>query len=763
MENTNIGEEITLMACFKKQVYESEDYTFRIIIANGGNKKENKFPPKMDSGADFMAKGNFAAPEYPDQPIEMVGEWRYDTKYKTYSFAVSYIIPTLPKNEKDSMCFLKTIKGIGKTLAERICKEYDGDLEAAAQDEELLVATVKGMSVNKAKEVCARIKQINASVELTKLLKNIVPGEVIKKITAKYGTKALEMVTNNPYKMVEDRAISFSEADTIALAMGRSKTDEERIRFAIISSIRAIKARTAAIVVLKTELDKIVSQKLSINNAFISVVMDKMFSNRELISAKNYCYLVDDYKTEKVLADKIVKYVNSEIPPMDIQKYLQSFEDWKQNNGKIALAEQQEEAVKAVAENHLSVLTGGPGTGKTATLKAIMETYRAAFPGSNITLMAPTGLASKRMAEACGMDAQTIHKTLGLIPSECDAGFDDANGLSIDGGLIIVDEFSMVGIHLAKFLFDNIVFKPDTRIVIVGDIDQLPPVSPGAVLDDLISCREVKVTRLTKNFRQEAGSPIIDGAYAVNAGDNNLKFTGNFQYQSIENRDIDIETKDILEEIKKAFANSIKQYGLVNTFVLCPMRKSEKDKDGNITTKTLLSTSSLNPILRDIANPMAPGKNFYKSGSRLFREGDRVINLKNTEDALNGEIGFIRKIDTEDVPVITVDFSGELVEFTADKVKHLDLAYCITVHKSQGCEYQSVIYPASMTQAAMLQRNLLYTAITRAKKNFLVIGNRNAIKKSVVTVKDKTKKDFLAARISVGANPDILKQLQGKN
>lgn len=352
------------------------------------------------------------------------------------------------------------------------------------------------------------------------------------------------------------------------------------------------------------------------------------------------------------------------------------------------------------------------------------------------------------MASACGAPALTIHKTLGLIPADNDAGFDDSDGLSIDGGLVIVDEVSMVGIHLAKFLFDAVILKPDTRIVLVGDVDQLPPVSPGAVLDDLISCNRVTVTRLNRNFRQEAGSAIVDAAYAINEGNPNLVFGGNFRMRVVENDNTEIETMGILDNVKRAFKWSMDEFGVDQTYVLSPKRKMKPKKDGKDCIDTVLSTMYLNPILRDIANPAAPGKEFLKSGQRLFREGDRVVNLKNSAEVLNGEIGHIKKIMKEDIPVVVVDFDdGVEVEYTPDRLKELDWAYAITVHKSQGCEYDSIIYPTSMTHGAMLQRNLLYTAVTRAKKSAVIIGDKESLKKSIATVKSKVKKDLLSARI----------------
>lgn len=745
MPTIKLGEEVSIAVTYKKTIFSGDNFFIIAVIAPN---IQEQFPELHEGeSVEFTAKGRFTPPDYKGQTLELVGEWRYDIKRKEYSFAVQYTIPSLPCSREDSICFLKTIPGIGEKLATKICDEYQNNLETATMDEEALVASVKGMSISRASSLCNAIRRINASVELTRLLRDVVPGDTIRKIAIKYGSNAIDVVTQNPYKMVEDRAVPFKDTDLIALSLGGDKSNKERLTAGIVSNVTVLKNRSAAIIVEKDLLQKAVIQTLGVDESIINEQFDALYKKGVIVSAGKYCYLRNDFITERDLSEKITQYCTEKVFSDDAATYLSKFNDWKKLHHNVQFAENQEKAVRAVATNFLSVVTGGPGTGKTTVLKAIMETYRMAFPKGNITLMAPTGLASKRMSSACSKEAKTLHSTLGLVPSDCDAGFNDADGLSIDGGLVVIDEFSMVGIYLSKFLFDAVVFAKDVRIVIVGDIDQLPPVSAGSVLDDLICCGQVTVTRLNRNFRQEAGSSIIDGAYAINAGNTNLAFSDDFQFKEVFDKNIEIETQNILEEVKKSFIESVAVYGLAQTYVLAPQRKSEV-KDGVVSTRTLLSTSSLNPILRDIINPAAPGKAYCKSGSHIFRVGDRVINLKNTQAVLNGEIGIIKRIETAEVTSIVVDFSGGEVEYTPDTFKQLELAYSITIHKSQGCEYDSVIIPSSMTQECMLQRNLLYTAVTRAKKSVSIIGSREALNKSVLTVKSKTKRGLLAARIA---------------
>lgn len=747
------GDMVTLTVVYAKTVFEDENFRILNTVAAYD---ENKFPyPSNDKRVEVMVKGLFPQPDYPQQTLEVTGEWRYDQRHKQYTIAVEYAIPLLPTTETGVYRFTKAIPGLGEVTAKRIAQKFKHGFvlpNGSCPDADWLMAAVKGLRESKANALYQQLRRINTTGELTRLLKNCVSGQTIRNIANRYGTTALDIVNTNPYRLFVDRVVQFSSADEIAMATGIAVDDSRRIRAGILSQIRARKERRAAIIAEKDFVIGNSIQLLHLPEEIIVNEFNAMMQERVLVSAGKYCYTKDDFDTERNLALKVTEYVRAakNIPTSDAKLFADKFEEWKNENPNIQLAERQQIAVQVVANNYLSVLTGGPGTGKTTVLKAIIETYRRANPDKNITLMAPTGLAAKRMAEACGMPARTIHKTLNLIPTPCEAGFDDSDGLSIDGGLVIVDEFSMVGIHLANFLFKAILLKPDTRLVLVGDVDQLPPVSPGAVLDGLISCGQITVTRLNRNFRQEAGSAIVDAACAINDGNTNLKFGGNFRMRVIENAEnIDEETQNILETVKKAFKWSCDTFGEAQTYVLTPKRKAKPKKDGQDCIETLLSANHLNPLLRDIVNPPAADKNYFKTGARTFREGDRVINLKNTVEVLNGEIGYIDKIDKTDVVMVTVNYDGVLVEYSPDRLKELDLAYAVTVHKVQGCEYASVIYPTSSTHGSMMQRNLLYTAVTRAKKSVVIIGSKSSLEKTIQTVKSKVKQDLLSARIQV--------------
>ncbi len=751
-----VGEETCIVADFEASLHDSDDFQ---VLSMTAPFDPDRFPVGFKGPvAVFIAKGRFARPDFKGQSIELHGEWRYDNVYKNYAFTVQYIIPTLPTTKEGVFQFIKTMSGIGPVTAKAVYERYGSDLALAVEDISVLIAEVKGMTQNKASVFCNIVKRINVIAELTKLLQDNIPGMEIRAIAARYGQDASKVVSDNPYKMTEDKVVSFETADKVAIALGWDRLNERRLRAGILCAMRTIKFQTSAIIVDKTSLHRMSKKLLDVDESALHDMYDTLREERVIVTAGKYWYIYEDYLTEYELGEKVVEYITKGKSDLDAERFNKAFNRWQKKHPDIHLADKQQEGVRSVANNYISVVTGGPGTGKTTVLKAVMETYKEAF-GKNgtsppITLMAPTGLAAKRMAESCGRRALTIHKQLGLIPADNEAGFNDDNGMSIDGGLVIIDELSMLGIHLFKFVMDAVVLRQDTRIVLVGDIDQLPPVSPGAVLADLITSKQVQVTRLTKNFRQEAGSAIVDAAYAINDGTlTNETFDQYFsdkntdlRFRDAQKGNLEDEVFDIIEKVKLAFGWSIKKYTLEQTYVLTPQRKTTI-KDGRVTVETMLSSNYLNPILRDIANPASADKKYFKSGKRTFREGDRVINLKNTNEVINGDIGTIVRVETGDLAKVIVDFYGTEVEYTPDKLSALDLAYCITVHKSQGCEFDSVIYPTSMTQGVMLQRNLLYTAVTRAKKHMLMIGSRESVLEAVRRTGAKTKRDLLAARI----------------
>lgn len=756
--NTSLGHTVSLVAEYRKTRYESERFQ---IVTMKSQRDPSTIPDEVRPGEiypEFCVKGYFSRPDFQGQTFELTGEWRYDKVRKEYAFSADFVIPALPTTEEGCEQFIrKNVRGVGKKTAHKIISVYGSDLIAATSDPEVLAGRIKGLSLSKAMELSRMVEAMSSVAQITRLLKNLVDGETIRKIALAYGDEAVKMVKESPYLMA--MTIGFSNSDRVGKAMGWKCDADERIAAALECAFYSLRAQTSSIILNKLMLFNATSKTLNIgtsgptvSNQRIEEVFKQLCESHKFYATpgkKTFVYLFEDYQMEVLLAKEIVKYNSSKCSPENRSKYLRCYGNWVKNHPNIKLAPEQSLAVQTVADHKISVVTGGPGTGKTTVLQAVMETYKKAFPKSPITLMAPTGLASKRMSDSCGLRANTIHKTVGLVPAQNPSGFAVAQAIKIPGGLVIVDEYSMVGFHLTSFLFSQTDLREDTRIVIVGDIDQLPSVSPGAVLDDMIRCGQIPVTRLTYNFRQAQGSNIATVAYAVNNGDiSQVKFGGDCLFEAIPATNIIQETERILDTIKRKFLEGVKKYGLEQTYVLSPTHHI-RTKDEKELYKYALSTDNLNLVLQELVNPLDADKAFVKCGTITLRVGDRVMNTKNTEECINGDIGFIKSISKEDnVTSVMVEFGdGVLVEYTADKIKNLDLAYAITIHKSQGCEFKYIIMPASMTQESMLQRKLLYTAITRAKILFEAVGNMEAIRQAVRFTPPTQYKELLGLRI----------------
>lgn len=732
-----LGEKTTISAAYVKDNVEKNGW--RVSVFEGTVRKEF-FPDQLCDGMEgkktnFVAKGTFT-PAYEGELLDLTGEWTYEKKRKEYIFSIEFAVPNVPCDPKDVMTFLThAVKGIGPVMAKDIFDWCGGDLTKVSNEPVLAAASVKRLTERKAKLLAAKIEEASISASLSRLLNSVVDSRIIHRLVTTYGRDAYEMVTKSPYDSVS--LIGFDAADTIALAQKFDKTSPARIRGAALSALAEIKAKNNSILADRRfhlrKMGELLDRRVPAGICtpeMVNNIIHAMIDDKTLGVTKSFVYLYEDFVMEKTLAQKIYDLGQETASEEEAARFCAAFDKWQENNPNIHLHINQSNAVYGAA-NLFSVVTGGPGTGKTTVLKAIMETYEILFPDSPITLMAPTGLAAKRMTESCERNAKTIHKALNLVPAPTASGFDDSNGQQIHGGLIIVDEFSMVGIHLANFLISAIDIRQDTRIVFVGDVDQLPPVTPGTVLKDLIDCERVHVTRLTKNFRQAGGSNIADVAVKVNTGNiKGLTFKDDCIFTAAAN---DAEIRDLVE---KEFLKSVSEFGLEQTYVITPTHKNEKDP---------LSSNSLNKRLQELVNPSATEVSI---GNWVFRVGDRVINKKNTDEVINGDIGVIEEIIPEDIGVsLRIMFSGNEVVLPPERLKNLELAYAITVHSSQGCEFKSVITPISESHHMMLSRNLTYTAITRAKKKMHLIGIRSEMDASIANIKEGAAGDMLCKRI----------------
>ena len=378
------------------------------------------------------------------------------------------------------------------------------------------------------------------------------------------------------------------------------------------------------------------------------------------------------------------------------------------------MSQRQSVAVYMAFRHNLSIVTGPPGTGKTTILRAVIEVFKHLFPESKIMLAAPTGRASQRMVESTGSEAKTLHSLLGLVAEEQEEGFEkDKRNAPLDAGLIIIDETSMIDMSLARVFFNRI--NPGTKIVLVGDVNQLQSVGAGDVFREMIDCGIIPVTTLTEIFRQKEGSLIAKNAALINEGDTSLEIQSNVERDEF----VLVRTKtqeEAADEICRIFCELVQRHGVEHVQILSPLR-----------TDGAASSGQLNRTIREIVNPVRDDSPDLKVGGNYFRLNDKVMQNKNNKKASNGDIGFIRNIshDENGELKVTIAFSNSrVVEYGLADMEHIELAYAMTIHKAMGSEFGVVIVPMIRSHMRMLKKNLVYTAVTRAKEKVVLVGEK---------------------------------------
>lgn len=451
----------------------------------------------------------------------------------------------------------------------------------------------------------------------------------------------------------------------------------------------------------------------------------RLINDGKLMTFQGNVYRASAAAAEAYLAYLAARRVNvklkSIIPDLD------TILDREETKLSICMAEEQRAAVKTALTKRLSVITGGPGTGKTLIQHAVLDIYMQHNPDKKVCCCAPTGRAARRMAQSTGYPASTIHKALGLY-----AGDDGTYGepQPLDADLVLVDEVSMLDIYIAGYLFEAL--KDDAQIVLIGDADQLPSVGPGAVLSEIIESECVPVVRLDKVFRQNAGSRIATNAKLIRHGNLGLEYGNDFQF---------VESGDLSESAKlvaETYMREIAKYGVDNVALLAPYRQ-----------KTETGVNALNETIRDLVNPPDVSKPEVKTGKRLFRLGDKVMQIKNYEDINNGDIGYVKAVHTVgNETSVQIDFGeGKIKWYESDDLNMLDLGYASTIHKSQGSEYTSVIINLQCAHSIMLTRQLIYTAITRGKERVIIVGERRALCIAINKKDTEKRGTCLSARI----------------
>lgn len=732
--------------CVEKIVFRNEDngYTVLTLVEDGEEVTCVGTFQYIGEGESVEAEGDYIAhPTYGEQ----FRVSRYEIKAPEDIVAIERYLAS------------GAVKGIGAVMAARIVKRFKKDTFRIIEEEPERLTEVKGISQKKAMEIADQLQEKkDMRAAMIFLQQYGITSSLAVKIYNQYGPELYTVLKNNPYRLADDiSGVGFRIADEIAMRAGIRADSDFRIRSGILYSL--MRASSAGHVylpmdeltaytgrLLQVELDSIEKHVMDLamdKKVVIKAEESKAQESRTLIYTAAYYYM--ELNSARLLHDLNIE---ADIPEQEIEKKLSVIE----KDAEIELDELQRRAVIEAVKHGLTVITGGPGTGKTTTINAIIKYFEEEY--LEVLLAAPTGRAAKRMTEATGCEAKTIHRLL-----ELNGGSSEATGNAVferneqnplEADVIIIDEMSMVDISLMHALLKAI--NIGTRLILVGDVNQLPSVGPGNVLKDIIRSEEFPVVCLTKIFRQATQSDIVVNAHKINRGESVTLDNHSKDFLFLKRDDVNVIISVIITLIQKKLPNYVNARAL-DIQVLTPMRKGQ------------LGVERLNVILQQYLNPPAKDKREKELAGGLFREGDKVMQIKNNyqlewelrsgqgitvergSGIFNGDMGVIRTIN-EFSELITVEFDeGRFVEYSYKQLEELELAYAITIHKSQGSEYPAVILPLLTGPQLLMNRNLLYTAVTRAKKCVCLVGSTDTFYEMVENQREQKRYSGLCDRI----------------
>ena len=726
-------------------IFRNEDNGYTVMVLKGV-KDEDELTcvgtfPVITQGASIEAEGSFIQhPVYGKQ------------------FQAVRLTEKMPEDAMAMERYLGSgaIKGIGAALAGRIVRHFGSDTLRIVEEEPERLAEIKGISEKKAHEIAIQIAEKSEMRKVMMFLQKYgISLNLGAKIYQKYGDSVYSVLQENPYRLADDiSGVGFKIADEIAYRIGIHTDSDYRIKSGL--SYTLLQAGGEGHVYLpKEELFKRAEQLLGVDASYmekhlVDLSMERKIIQKEekgqvLVYPAQYYYL--ELNTARMLRELDIDC------PEDEERVERRISQIQKETGTV-LDEMQEKAVKEAAGHGLLVLTGGPGTGKTTTINAIIRFFES--EGAELRLAAPTGRAAKRMTEATGYEAQTIHRMLELtgMPEDDREGqpvhFERNAENPLEADVIIIDEMSMVDIHLMNSLLMAV--TAGTRLILVGDENQLPSVGPGNVLRDIIRSGQFPVVELKKIFRQASESDIVVNAHKINRGEQVEINNKSRDFFFLKRYDADIIIRVVIALIQE----KLPKYVEAKPFeiqVLTPMRKG------------LLGVERLNQILQRYLNPPDPSKKEKEIGQGLFREGDKVMQIRNNYQlewevrgrygipvdkgvgVFNGDTGLIRMIN-EIAELAEVEFEdGRYAQYTFKQLDELELAYAVTIHKSQGSEYPAVIIPILSGPRMLMNRNLLYTAVTRARKCVTVVGSEETFREMINNEKQQRRYSSLDRRI----------------
>ena len=684
--------------------------------------------------------------------IEAQGEY---TEHPTYGqqFKVTSFEEKAPEDEEAIERYLGSgaIKGIGLAMAARIVRRFKEDTFRIIEEEPERLAEIKGISNRKAMEIASQVNEKRDLRQAMIFLQQYgITMNLAVKVYQAYGQDVYGIIRENPYRLADDiDGVGFQTADEIAARVGIRMDSDFRVRSGILYTLLQASGEGHTYLP-ETELTPRASKLLNVTAEQVEKQYMDLAIERKIIlkqmEDQTQIYAASFYYMEANTATMLKRLnVSYDVSDAEIEQQIRGIE----KKSGMTLDEHQVTAVKEAVRNGLLVITGGPGTGKTTTINTIIRYFE--LEGLEIFLAAPTGRAAKRMSETTGFEARTVHRMLELNGgAEGSGGFERDESNPLEADVIIVDEMSMVDISLMYSLLKAI--SVGTRLILVGDVNQLPSVGPGSVLRDIIQSHACNVVMLTKIFRQASTSDIIVNAHKINHGEEVILDNKSMDFFFLKRYDADVIINVVLQLIKQKLPKFVDATPY-DIQVLTPMRKG------------LLGVERLNGILQRYMNPPANDKVEKEYGSTVFREGDKVMQTKNnyqlaweirtkfglTVDKglgiFNGDMGIIRQInDFAEQMIIEFD-EGRMVEYPYKLLDELELAYAITIHKSQGSEYPAVVIPLLGGPMMLMNRNLLYTAVTRARKCVTLVGNEVTFQQMIQNTSQQKRYSGLCDRL----------------
>lgn len=695
----------------KRVVYQSTDNQYSVLILN-------------TNAGQVTATGYFP-PLQPDEHLKCWGSWVKHPKYGR-QFNVERFERVLPNTPQGVIGYLASglFRGIGPKTAKRIVDALGPNALTIIQQNPSALLAIPGISAHRAAVIVQGIEEFKALETIMVNLYNLgLTPNMATKIYRRYGRKSLEIIRRNPYQLTEDLfGVGFKTADRIARTTGISPDSTYRVQAGILHILREASEKEGHCylphyVLVRTALNLLNEdmERAVVTEHAIEAALEELITKRQIKEEDGSIYLTGLFYAEVGVARYLHRL--SKAKPASLKDPEQALAEIQKEKN-VQYTGEQLAAIRQVMASPVTVITGGPGTGKTTIVYGVVHAFKRLNPSAEVLLAAPTGRAAKRLAETTECEAKTIHRLLGYRPDE-NGKFRFAHNEEepLEGGLLVVDEFSMVDVRLAYHLLAAI--PPGMRLVIVGDQDQLPSVGPGTVFKDILSSGIVPVIRLEYNFRQAQGSKIADNAHRIRKGlmPSMDPQQGDYFFCKCEEPEKAIQAVIALAKVVKE-----KRVSPLDFQVLAPMYRGTAGID------------ALNKALQEIFNPLSSGKPFLKVGERTYRLRDKVMVLKNnyTKDVYNGDQGLIINIiladdDEEGLDRLIVNIEGREVSYTRDEMDEITLAYACSVHKAQGSQFKYVVTLALTQYYIMLQRNLLYTALTRAQNRLVVVGQPKAV------------------------------------